>query len=81
MQEISLKYIINIINFLQGNLGPLPRSKMEFFATVLNSWKLLYIGYCLKESHLICGRVSEFAFNNHVTLATFCWACYFMEFH
>lgn len=46
-------------------------SKIELFATILNSWQPLTINYCLKESPLKCDRVPKCAFDNKTTVATF----------
>ena len=56
---------------LQGFPGPLITSKIEFFATLLNIWKLLPNNSCLKESHLRYARVSESAFDNQTTISSF----------
>ena len=52
---------------LEGNGGPLPTSKTELFAKKVNCRKLFSINYCLKETHLRCGSVSESAFANQIT--------------
>ena len=37
---------------LDGEAGSLLRSKIEFYARIVNSWDPLPINYCLKESTL-----------------------------
>ena len=69
---ISLMRLIQFNHFycLQGGPGSLSTSNMEFFARIVNSWKLLLINYCHKQSCLRCRRVSEFTFDNLITIST-----------
>ena len=62
----SVRYIINKFYCFDEEVGSLSTSRMGFFASIVNSWKLLSLNHCLSQAvhHHRYEKVYEYAYDN-----------------